>query len=392
MRIGIDARTILSPEKSDAIGSGHYTYQLIRHILDLDTKNEYVLFFDDRAREKDVKKFKKDNTKIVFYPFSEYKKYLPVAYSEVLGLATIQKERLDVLHSTSLESRIPIGYHGKTVVTFGNLAFFSAPDCYSRAKRESLKAKARYMSQKASKIIAVSNSVKDEIEKFLKVSGHKIEVIHNGVDERFFEIPETKKTRVLGKYGIEKKYIMFLGTVEPDKNIKRLIQAFSDFKKRQLKKNGKKNGKNFEYQLVIAGKKGWLFEEYVQTAKNLGVLDDIVFTGYVIGDELSALFRAADFFIAPCVCGGCGVGVLEALASGTPVIASHTPSFKEIAGNAAMFVNPLDMQSISEAMCSFCCDEDKIKEKLSQNGLVLSKKFNWKDTAKKTVELYESMM
>src|SRR3989338_8286986 len=134
MRIGIDARTILSPEKGEAIGIGHYTYQLIRHLLDLDKENEYVIFFDFRVREKDVKKFSRPNVKIKFYPFSDYKKYLPGAYSEILGTATLQKENLDVLHSTSPQSRIPAAYRGKTVVTFHDLGVYKASKCYPKMR------------------------------------------------------------------------------------------------------------------------------------------------------------------------------------------------------------------------------------------------------------------
>ena len=108
MRIGIDARTILNPEKGDAIGVGHYTYQLIRHLLEIDQENEYVMFFDFRVREKDIKKFTSDNVKIKFYPFSDYKKYLPGAYNEILGTATLAREKLDIIHTTSPMSRIPI--------------------------------------------------------------------------------------------------------------------------------------------------------------------------------------------------------------------------------------------------------------------------------------------
>ena len=117
MRIGIDARSILNPEKGEAIGVGHYTYQLIRHLLKNDTENEYVIFFDFRVREKDIKKFTRPNVKIKFYPFSDYKKYLPGAYSEILGMATLQKENLDVLHTMSACDRIPATYSGKTIVT-----------------------------------------------------------------------------------------------------------------------------------------------------------------------------------------------------------------------------------------------------------------------------------
>jgi len=113
MKIGIDARKILSPEKNSDIGVGHYTYQLIRHLLEIDRENEYVLFFDFKVREKDIKKFSQPNVKIKFYPFSDYKKYMPGVYSELLGTATLAKEKLDVVHATSPTSRIPSSYGGK---------------------------------------------------------------------------------------------------------------------------------------------------------------------------------------------------------------------------------------------------------------------------------------
>ncbi|MDH4330217.1 MAG: glycosyltransferase family 4 protein [Candidatus Moranbacteria bacterium] len=389
MRIGIDARTILSPEKSDSIGSGHYTYQLVRHILDLDKTNEYVLFFDHRVRDKDARKFKRNNVKVVFYPFSDYKKYLPGAYSEVLGLATLQKENLDLLHVTSPDSRIPVGYHGKKIVTFSDLSFFGIPNCYPSMKREFAKIGSRYMAQRADKIIAISNSVKDELQGFLNVSPEKIDVIYGGFDERFLDSSDAKKERVLGKYGVRGKYILFLGTIEPSKNVTRLIQAFAKFKKSFLKKNGKK--KNFEYQLILAGKKGWLADEYIQIARDFDVIDDIILTGYVIGDELSVLFRNADFFVAPFLYGSFGGGVLEAFATKTPAIVSRIPSFVEIADDAVIFIDPLDTDGLSDAMLQLCCDSKKKKE-LSEKGFSQIERFNWKKAAKETIELYERMV
>ena len=135
MKIGIDARSILNPEKGDAIGVGHYTYQLIRHLIKNDTENEYVIFFDFRVREKDVKKFTRSNVEIRFYPFSDYKKYLPGAYNEILGTATLQKEKLDVLHSMSAFNRIPMGYSGKTIVTYHDMSMFNIPQQLSAVKR-----------------------------------------------------------------------------------------------------------------------------------------------------------------------------------------------------------------------------------------------------------------
>jgi len=386
MRIGIDARTILSPEKGDAIGAGHYTYQLIRHLLEIDQKNEYVLFFDFRVREKDIKKFSKPNVKIKFYPFSDYKKYLPGMYNEILGTATLQREKLDVLHSTSYTSRIPAGYKGKTVVTFNDMIMYNVPQYLPQVKRLREKAVAKLMAKKADRIIASSDSLKRELKKYLDISEEKTEVVYSGLDKRFFENPDVNKDRMLAKYGIDKKYILFLGTLEPSKNITRLLQAFAKLKNDH--KSG--GGKKFEYQLVLAGKKGWLANEYFQIIKDLGLSKDIVFTGYVIGDELVPLFKNSEFFIMPSLYEGFGMTVLEAFATNTPAIVSDIPSLMEISKGGALPVNPLSVDEISQAMKKFIEDEN-FRNEYREKGFAIAQKFDWNETAKKTLEIYESL-
>ncbi|HEX8974267.1 MAG TPA: glycosyltransferase family 1 protein [Patescibacteria group bacterium] len=385
MRIGIDARSILNPEKGDAIGVGHYTYQLIRHLLKNDTENEYVLFFDFRVREKDVKKFSRPNVKIKFYPFSDYKKYLPGAYNEILGLATLQKENLDVLHATSSLNRIPLSYRGNLVVTFHDMAPMRIPKELPPVKRARDKAVMRLMAKKADKVVAVSESLKKDVEKFLSIPSELIQVVYSGLDERFFEEPESDVAKVLGKYGIEKKYILFLGTLEPSKNIARLLEAFARFKAEQKKKN---NGK-FDYQLVLAGKRGWATKQYVQMIKNLGLAKDVVFTGYVIGDELVPLFRKAEFFIMPTLHEGFGMTVLEAFATQTPAIVSDVASMPEIADSAAHFVNPRDVNDMVSAMSKFAEDES-LRNRYRSLGLAQAKKFDWDKTAREIVGIYKS--
>ena len=386
MKIGIDARSILNPEKGDAIGVGHYTYQLIRHLLKIDKENEYVIFFDFRVREKDVKKFAGDNVKIKFYPFSDYKKYLPGAYNEILGTATLQKENLDVIHTTSAFNRIPMSYNGKTVVTFHDMSMFSIPEYLSAVKRTRNKAVAAMMGRKADKIIAVSTSIKNDVEKFLKLDGGKSEVILSGLDKRFFQPSEMPAGKVLGKYDITKKYILFLGTLEPSKNIARLLEAFSKFKTEQKRKNGGK----FEYQLVLAGKRGWLASEYHQIMKDLGLSKDVVFTGYVIGDELVPLFAGAEFFVMPSLYEGFGMTVLEAFATKTPAILSDVASLPEIAGEAALFVNPLDTTELAAALGKFANDKE-LRESYIEKGLIQAGKFNWEKTAQETLDIYNSL-
>lgn len=387
MRIGIDARTILNPEKGDAIGVGHYTFQLIRHLLDLDKQNEYVLFFDFRVREKDVKKFSRPNVKIKFYPFSDYKKYLPGAYSEILGEATLQKEKLNVLHSTSPLSRIPLSYKGKCVVTFHDLSLYRIPHCFPKIKRIKNKAIYNLMAKKADKIITVSKSTKEDVRDIFKIPENKIKIIYSGLDKRFFENSEIDSQKILAKYGIKKKYIFFLGTLEPSKNITRLLEAFALFKKKYLRS---KNGQKFGYQLVLAGKRGWLSQEYRRIAKDLGIAKDIIYTGYIIGDELTPLFRNAEFFVMPSLYEGFGMTILEAFATQAPAIISNASSLPEIAEEAAYFINPLDIKEISEALWKFSQDED-LRNQYRQKGLEQARKFNWEKTARETLEVYQEM-
>lgn len=386
MRIGIDARSILNPEKGDAIGVGHYTYQLIRHLLKNDNENEYVIFFDFRVREKDVKKFARPNVTIKFYPFSDYRKYLPGAYNEILGTAILQKEKLDVLHTMSAANRIPSGYNGKTVVTFHDMSMFNVPQCLSAAKRVRGKAVSMLMARKADRIISVSNALEADLKKFLNVSEEKISVIYPGLDERFFNVPEADTTKVISKYDISKKYILFLGTLEPSKNISRLLDAFARFKNKQKKNNGGK----FDYQLVLAGKRGWLSGEYHQMIKDLGLVKDVIFTGYIIGDELVPLFRKAEFFVMPSLYEGFGMTVLEAFATETPAILSRTASLPELAGDAAHFVNPTDTNELAEALMLFASDES-LRGQFKSKGLAQAKKFNWDKAAKETLEVYKSL-
>ncbi|KKP97800.1 MAG: Glycosyltransferase [Candidatus Moranbacteria bacterium GW2011_GWE1_36_7] len=386
MRIGIDARSILNPEKGDAIGVGHYTYQLIRHLLKIDKENEYVIFFDFRVREKDVKKFAQPNVKIKFYPFSDYKKYLPGAYSEILGTATLQKEKLDVLHSTSSFNRIPMSYGGKVAVTFHDMSMFNIPEYLSAMKRTRNKAIARLMAKKADKIIAVSNSIQADLQKFLNVSLEKIDVIYSGLDHRFFDESEIDAGKILVKYDITKKYILFLGTLEPSKNIARLLESFAKFKFTQKKKSGGK----FEYQLVLAGKRGWLAQEYQQIIKDLGLSKDVVFTGYVIGDELVPLFKGAEFFVMPSLYEGFGMTVLEAFATKTPAIISQVASLPELAGEAAYYINPLDTVEMAKAFEEFSSNTELRREYVAR-GTEQVKKFDWEKTARETLEVYKQL-
>lgn len=388
MKIGIDARTILNPLKGDAIGVGHYTYQLIRHLLEIDTKNEYVLFFDARVRQKDIRKFTRKNTKIVFYPFSDYKKYMPGAYNEILGSATLSRENCDVLHVTSTEVRIPSTYRGKLVVTLHDLGIYKVPEMYKRTSRMRMNIVKKFMLQKADHIIAVSETIKKDVQSICQSSDTKTSVIYSGLDERFFDDATCGGKNMPKKFGITKKYILFLGTIEPSKNVTRLLHAFSLFKEDRIKKSRREL---CDYQLLVAGKPGWLSSDIKHMVRDLQLAKDVKFSGYVIGDELVPLFKQAQFFVLPSLYEGFGTTILEAFATGTPAIITNAGSAPEIANGAAKLVNPVDTKEIAEAMMEFANDEE-LRDNFRAKGSQRAKDFDWEKTARETVEIYEDIV
>jgi glycosyltransferase involved in cell wall biosynthesis len=168
------------------------------------------------------------------------------------------------------------------------------------------------------------------------------------------------------------------------KNIGRLFEAFKIFKD-----SCKRENVPCDYKLVMAGKNGWLAKEYKQMTKDLGIAKDVIFTGYIIGDEMVPLFKNADFFVMPSLYEGFGTTVLEAFATGTPAIVSGVSSIPEIAGDAAEFVDPNNGQSIADAMIKFAKDEN-LKNMYREKGKVQVDKFNWEKCARETLEVYKS--
>lgn len=392
MRIGIDARMILSPKKSSEIGVGHYTYQLIRHLLEIDKRNKYVLFFDSKVRRKDVKKFsnkKIKNVEIRYFPWSDYKKYLPGFYSKLMELLVLQKAKLDVLHVTSPDIRVPFSYKGKIICTFQNLSVYQWPDLFSRADRLKAKYNRRFMAKKSDLVIVASETGREECRKYFAMANKKIQMVQNGIDERFFE-KENESAEMIDKYlarkyKIKKDYILFTGTIDPIKNITRLLEAFSEFKGQFIKQNN-----FFKYQLVISGKKGWLADKYRQLVRDFELERDVLFLGYVDGEDLKKLLSRAQFFVMPSLYESSGMTVLEAMACKTPCLVSEIDSLKEIADGAVEFVNPFDVRGLSLKMISLL-ENKKKRADLMKRGYKVARKYSWRKCARETLKVYKKL-
>ncbi len=386
MRIGIDCRTILNPDKERFTGIEHYTYQLVRHLLKIDKKNQYVLFFDRSIKEKRIDKFKKKNTIIRYFPFSQYSKFLPVIYSHFLVNAFIAREKLDVFHSPT--PYLPKSYRGPAVVTVHDLFNFKFPQWSSSEEWRYNKKVVSSALKNSSKIISVSQSTKRDIINLFKIKPSKIRVVYNGVDARFFQKAGDKEVkRVKRKLGISGDYILYLGAFSKRKNIVNIINSFEEIKE-------EKEGRKYKFKnlkLVLAGKQtGDNKKKILRMVKHSKFKKDIILTGYVEPDDINPLYEGAKIFLFPSFYEGFGLPLLEAAAKGLPIITSSTSSLPEIADGAALLVDPNKKKEISFAIFTLLTDKKLVRE-LSRKAKARAKKFSWLETARKTLKVYKEV-
>lgn len=379
MRIGIDCRTILDPERGEAAGVGHYTYHLVDSLLKIDQKNQYILFFDRGVG--DAGYFKRKNSQIKFFPYSDYKKFLPLLYSHWLTAAFLAKQNLDVFHSPA--STIPLAYSYNTVITIHDLAIYENPKWFPKqifATRISVPQSLK----RAKKIIAVSRHTASDLEKFLKVPKDKISVVYNGVEARrdLDEVDPSAREQIRKKFNIPQDFILFIGTLQPRKNIEGLIFAFNRLLKTEHLKN---------IHLVIAGQKGWGYRPIFKMVKDLALTKKVIFTDYVSPEDKIRLLNAASVFVFPSFYEGFGLSILEAMSQGTPVVTSKTASMPEVAGKAGYLVNPKRVEDLASAIKEVLTNKD-LRKKMIRLGYEQAKKFSWSKCAGETIEVYKSVI
>ncbi|MDP3970793.1 MAG: glycosyltransferase family 1 protein [bacterium] len=377
MRIGIDCRTLLSPEKGEKAGVGHYTYYLVKHLLKHDKKNTYVLFFDHRSPK--LKEFKQKNTEIVKFKMSEYKRYLPYAYSHVFVSKVLNEANLDIFHSPA--NVIPMKYKKPSIVTIHDLAIYSHPEWFPSKQNFSINVLVPKSIEKAEHVIAVSESTEKDLKRLFNVSKKKVSVVYEGVTK--VKAPsKLSMRRTLKKWKLADRYLFYIGTLEPRKNIAGIIQSFDELALEKLKKYK-------DMQLVIAGAKGFEFQDNYNAIKN-AKSGKIRYIGYVTEKEKIALLNNAEAFIFPSHYEGFGLPVLEAMSYGIPVITSNVSSLPEVAGKAAELIDPSSLESLKKGIHKVITRK-ATRTKLAKSGKKQAKKFSWDKCAKQTLKIYKKV-
>ncbi|GAB4114340.1 MAG: glycosyltransferase family 1 protein [Candidatus Caldatribacteriota bacterium] len=376
MRIAIDL-TLLPTQ---LVGVGSYAKNLIDSLAKYDKKNKYFIFI--KHEHSNIFEINQNNVNIIYQKNILRNKILRVLWEQFILPLYIKRLNINLLHS--IHYTVPLFARCKTIVTFHDMTFFIYPEKHIFLKRIFFRLFIRISSWKANRLIAVSESTKKDIIKFLGAS-NKIDVVYETVDSKYHPFKNESMTSMIRKkYSILNKFILYVGTLEPRKNIIRLIQAYHNLLTKKL----------INHQLVIVGKKGWHYQEIFNMVNKLGLnkgRQKMIFTGYVPEEELPFLYNAADVFIYPSLYEGFGIPPLEALACGVPVISSNVSSLPEVVGDAGILIDPYNVQEISQAMFEILKNHKK-KEQFRIKGLKRAEKFSNKNMAEGTIKVYEKTM
>ena len=355
-------------------GVGWYIYNIVRE-LNKSRKNEYVAEFVNFLNKYDARKEIncdieiKENKLMPYKIYNFLTKKLNISHNLIFGTKS------DIYHFFNFT--IPKNIKGKIIITIYDTVFFTVPETMGDMKTIS---EYRYAAERSDLIITISESAKADIIKHFNIDEKKIKIVTPGIDLQKYSYKYSKSEleNIRKKYNLPKNYILYLGTIEPRKNIERIVKAFKKYKKEI----------NDDLKLVIVGRKGWKYDNIMKLIESMGT--DIIITGYIDEEDKVPIYKLAQIFVFPSLYEGFGMPILEAMASGTPVITSNISSMPEVAGNAGMLVDPFNENEIFEVYKKILSD-DELKKEMVQKGLEQAKKFEWKKSVEILEKIYEEI-
>lgn len=380
LNIGIDGLPL------QIVGNQTGVYQYTRQLLDglqtLDRQNQYQLFFfscRDSATRQLVDSYQfQDNFHKRLYraPYRLLRtlgRWAP-ANSRLLG-------KLDVYHGPAFRL-LPRSYYRRSLATIHDINFLKHPELFpdSRGREEYLYETAHAV-RHADLLVTVSEFTKAEVMQAYAVDAQRIRVVYPGINADFHaQHPPALIAQALQRYGIRAPYLLFVGLQEPKKNLVRLLEAFALAR----------GSLSQPYQLVLVGASGPATPDIVKRAAELNLGDDLLLTGHVAKADLPLLYAGAETFIFPSLYEGFGIPVIEAMASGTPVIASNVASLPEVVGNAGLLIDPLNSVDLAEAIHAVLSNAE-LKQGLIQRGFIQASQFSWAEMARQYFQIYQDL-
>lgn len=367
MRIGIDTHTA----EDEGIGNSTFTRNLVEGLAAIDGINDYVLYAEE-PRHPFYERFRaRRNFKVrAIVPRTP-------AARVVFALGALSwRDRIDVLHVIYFA---PLFNRGGLVVTIHDSAFEAVPESFSRWDRARFRALFTFSARRASRITTGSRFSKADTQRLYGVPDDRIVVTSPGVAPRFRPLVERDAAdAVLARYGIRRPFVLYVGRLNERKQLREIVKAFAVATRRPAEPPA---------QLVFVGKRDLLRYDLAGAIEDAGCAGRVVLTGFVPDEDLPLVYGAAEVFVYPSRFEGIGLPVLEAMACGAPVITSTRASLPEIAGDAAILVEPDDTEELGRQLRRVLSDET-LRSKLRDLGLARARGFSWEATARRTLEVY----
>lgn len=359
MRIAIDAsRTTVAR----VTGTEHYALKLIQSVIQHNPGHDIALYF-------------RDEPPADLFPHSEQVTYrvIPLvrAWTHLRFAAALWHDRPDLTFVPA--HTLPFAFPGKAVVTVHDLGYRLFPDAHPTRQRLYLDLTTRFSARRATTVLADSRATATDLTWFYNTPMDKIQVLYPGVEKP--QVSSESIDAIRAKYHPPERFFLFVGTLQPRKNIARIVQAYAQYRTQVSDAVG----------LVLAGGKGWLFDPgWVD-----GV-EGVQLPGYIDEADKGALLSMALGLVFPTLYEGFGFPVIEAMHCGTPVIASNTSSLPELVGDAGILVDPLDVGAVAQAMQTLA-EDHRMRDRLRERGLVQAQKFTWENAARQFWEIVESL-
>lgn len=370
MKIGIDIRAL----NSIRTGIGRYLETLLPVLLRHDKDMQYILFYNSLTGPTPTYNYTEGKSSLV-------RTYIPNRILNVLWAYTAFPKfenltgKIDIFYSPNFQ--IPPLKKSRSVLTIHDIVFYHSPELAMPSAVRHYKRRIKFYADRANIIVADSNATANDIVYHLGISRDNISVIYPGTIP-LPHVTEPKGLEIKNKLRLPEKYILFVGCIEPRKNIARVFRAYG------------KSGLWKEISLILAGPTGWRFDELERVWNDLECKDKIIKLDYVTEKELTVLYENALFFIFPSLFEGFGLPILEAMSAGCPVLTSNVSAMPEAAGDCALFVDPLNEDAIEEGMSRLYHDGN-LRQELSRKGKARASLFTWEKTAGELIEVFNSL-
>jgi glycosyltransferase involved in cell wall biosynthesis len=305
-----------------------------------------------------------------------------IAWEQIVLPGALARARADLVHG--LVNVLPLASRLPGVVTVHDLTFVRTPELLPPLKRAYQTWFARVSVARARKVIAVSRQTAADLGECFGVPAGRVTVVYNGVAPEFRPGPAEERAQFRIRKGLPMRYLLYLGTLEPRKNLELLVGAFARWRRQAAPEDR-------AVQLVLAGAKGWYYEEIFRRVQELGLSDAVSFPGFIPAAELPDWYRGAEGFLYPSLMEGFGLPVLEAMACGVPVVCSQFPSLLEVAGNAALSVSAHDEEALAHAI-QLLTGQPELRAALAAQGLARARMFTWRRCAEETIAVYERVL